>query len=93
MKGKIEINIWKSDCHVNFEALRKTLIEIAILRMMDPLRNELVLCSSANDMAIGAILMQENRTIAYEFKKLNNVKLNYPVHKKWLLAIIHASKV
>jgi ribonuclease HI len=60
---------------------------------MDPLKCGLVLCTDASDMAIGAVLMQEGRVIAYESRKLNNAELNYPVHEKELLAIIHALKV
>ncbi len=37
--------------------------------------------------------MQEGKVIAYESKKLNNAKVNYLVHVKELLAIIHALKV
>ena len=44
-------------------------------------------------MAIGAILMQDGKVIAYESRKFNNAELNYPVHEKELLVIIHALKV
>ena len=49
---------------------------------MDPLKGRLVLCTNANDMAIGAIMMQKNRVITYESRKLSNTELNYPVHEK-----------
>ena len=60
---------------------------------MDPLKNMLVLCTYASDMAIDVVLMQEGRLIVYEFKKLNNAELNYDVYEKELLVIIHALKV
>ena len=60
---------------------------------MDPLKGGLVLCIDASDMGIGVVLMQEGRVIAHESKLLNNVELDYPVHEKELLAIIHALKV
>ena len=45
-------------------------------------------------MAIGTIMMQDGKVIAYESKKLSKAKLNYPVHDyKKILAIIHALKV
>ena len=53
----------------------------------------LILGTYAIDMAIGFVLMQEGRVITYESKKLNNTELNYSVHEKELLAIIHALKV
>ena len=60
---------------------------------MDPLKGGLVLCTDASDMAIGVVLIQEGRVIAYESKKFNNIELNYSIHETELLAIIHALKV
>ena len=60
---------------------------------MDPLKRGLFLCTNASDMAIGVVLMQEGKVIAYKFKKLNNAELNYPVHEKELFALIYALKV
>ena len=60
---------------------------------MDPLKGGLLLGTYANDMAIGATMMQEGRVTVYESRKLSNAELNYPVHEKELLAIIHALKV
>ena len=51
------------------------------------LKKGFLLWTNANDMAIGATLMQEGKAIAYKSRKLNNVELNY------LLAIIYALKV
>jgi hypothetical protein len=93
LKRKSERIIWTRDCHESFEALMKTLTEAPVLTIVDPLKGGLVLCTDASDMAIGDVLMQEGRVIAYESKELKNVELNYPVHEKQLLAIIHALKV
>jgi hypothetical protein len=57
-----------SDCHVDFKALKKTLTEIAVLRMMDLLEKGLVLCTDVSDMAIGFILMQEYMVLLMKLK-------------------------
>jgi hypothetical protein len=59
---------------------------------MDALKGGLILCTNANDMVIGVILMQEGMVIVYRYKNLNNAWLNYPIHEEELLAIIHALK-
>ena len=81
LKGKFERIVWTSDCHASFEALKKDLTKTLVLNIMDLLRGGLVLCTDANDMAIGAIMTQEGMVIAYESRKLCNAKLNYPVHE------------
>ena len=73
--------------------MKKTLTKSLVLKILDALKDGLVLCTNVSDMTIGVIMIQEDRVIAYESKKLNNVVLNYPVHDKELLAIIHALKV
>ena len=44
-------------------------------------------------MAIGAVLNQEGRPVAFESKKLSLVQQNWPVHEQELYAIIHALKI
>lgn len=93
-KGKkFEQTTWAIDCHANVEALKEALSEATILQIVHPLKNKLVLCTYANDMTIGVIVMQEGMVIAYESRKLNNAELNYSIHEKKLLAIIHTLKV
>ena len=49
---------------------------------MDPVKKNIILYTNASDLAIGAVLMQDKEIIAYEYRKLNSVELNYPVHEK-----------
>jgi hypothetical protein len=53
------------DCHASLEALKKALTITPVLRIMDFLKDGLVLCTNANDMAVGVVLMQEDKVIAY----------------------------
>ena len=52
--------------------------------------------TDASDFAVGAILMQEHEAklhpVAYTSWKMRGAELNYPVHEKEMLAVIHAYK-
>jgi len=53
--------------------------------------------TDASDFAIGAVLSQNHgkgdQPIAFESRKLSSAKLNYPIHEKELLAIVHAIRL
>ena len=57
LKDKFEIITWSRDYHESFEALKKPLTEAPDLRIMNPLKSMLVLCTYASDMAIGVVLI------------------------------------
>ena len=62
-----------------------------VLDIFDP--NELfVLEMDANGDAIGMILMQGGRPIAFKSKKLDRARRNYSAYERELLAIVHALK-
>jgi hypothetical protein len=63
-----------------------------VLKVIDPRTNGIVLCTDVRDLALGVILMQKRLVIAYESRKLNIVKLNYPNYENELLVVIHALK-
>ncbi|GJP34398.1 hypothetical protein CLOM_g18845 [Closterium sp. NIES-68] len=79
-----------------FDELRFFLMSSPMLRIADPPRPFEVL-TEASDFVIGAILLQDFgdglQPIAYESRKLQAAKRNYPVHDKEMLAIVHAFKV
>ena len=45
----------------------------------------------ASSIAIGAVLLQDERPIAFESKKLNRSQQNYSTYEHELFAIVHAS--
>ena len=57
-------------CKIFFLILQPP-IPIPIFEIMDPLEGGLVLCTNVNDMAIDAILMQEDKVTAYHPKMHN----------------------
>ena len=47
--------------------------------------------TDASDTAVGGVLMQNHRPIAYFSKSLNTAERNYPTHDRELLAIVLSS--
>ena len=93
LKGKNYVIDWTPDCNLSFQTLKLVLTQTPVLTIINPLKGNIILCIDASDLAIGAVLMQDKKVVAYESRKLNTVELNYPVHEKELLAIIHSLKV
>jgi hypothetical protein len=50
--------------------LKNAITFIPILKVINPKIGGIILCTNANDLAIGAMLMQKRQIIAYESKKL-----------------------
>ncbi|CAI5460568.1 unnamed protein product [Closterium sp. Yama58-4] len=76
--------------------MKQSLTSSPTLSYPDPTRPYVVV-TDASDQAIGAVLLQDQgrglQPIAYESRKLRGAELNYPIHDKEALAIIHAYKV
>ena len=92
LKGKSNMIDWTPECDESFQTLKSLLTQTLVLTIMEFLKGNIILCTDASDLAIGAVLMQDKKIIAYESRKLNSAELNYPVHEKELLAVIHSLK-
>ena len=49
--------------------------------------------TDASDFALGAILLQEGKAVAYESRVLNGAERNYHTTDRELLAVLHALEV
>src|SRR4051812_36700374 len=49
--------------------------------------------TDASDFAVGAVLSQDGKPVAFESRQMSPAEKNYAVHEKELLAIVHALKV
>jgi hypothetical protein len=84
---------WGEQQEESFTNLKQKLASTPVLTLPDP---ELpwIIASDASDKAIGAILMQDKgagpQPVAFESRRLQGAELNYAVHEKETLAVIHA---
>jgi hypothetical protein len=82
---------WTEEAEKSFNMLKRKIIEQPILVLPDFQKTFQVKCD-ASEFAIGAVLSQEDRPIAYFSEKLNEVKVKYSTYGKEFYAIIHALK-
>ena len=75
-----------------FTKLKRCLTAAPVLLVANP-NQPFTVTTDASDYAIGAVLSQNqergDQPIAYESRKLSSHELNYAIHEKELLAIVH----
>ncbi|CAI7792436.1 unnamed protein product [Closterium sp. NIES-53] len=88
--------VWGEEAEADFQELKNFLVSPPVLLITDPSKPFKVVTDASN-LAIGAVLLQDFgnglQPIAYESRKLQAAKRNYPIHDKEMLAIIHAFKL
>jgi hypothetical protein len=82
---------WTTEAEKSFNLLKRKITEQPVLVLLDFQKTFQVKCE-ASGFAIGAVLSQEDRPIAYFSEKLNEVKLKYSTYDKEFYAIIQALK-
>jgi hypothetical protein len=88
--------VWTQECQAAFESVKHSLTHAPVLAMPDfskPLEVVTDASGSQKGGALGAVLMQEGRVIAYESRTLNAAELNYTTTEQECLAVVHALKV
>jgi hypothetical protein len=84
--------VWDRLCAGAFDGLKTALSTAPVLALPDPkLPYELVTDSCG--YGVGAVLMQEEKPVAYYSQKMNQAERNYVNHEQELLAVIAALKV
>jgi hypothetical protein len=74
-----------------FEALKLALSTAPILKLPDFDQSFEVVVDASN-IAIGAVLLQQKRPVAYESKKLSSTKMKWTTTERELYAAVHALK-
>jgi hypothetical protein len=82
---------WEEACDEAFEKLKGILVKALVLKLPD-FDKEFEIHSNASDFAIGGVLMQEGRPVAFESKKLSETEQRWPTHEKEMWAVIHCLK-
>jgi len=82
---------WEGACDKAFETLKGILMKALVLKLPD-FDEDFEIHSDASDFAIGGVLMQEGRPVAFESKKLSEMERRWPTHEKEMWAVIHCLK-
>jgi hypothetical protein len=72
---------WEEACNEAFETLKGILVKAPVLKLPD-FDKEFEIHFDASDFAIGGVLVQEGRPVAFESKKLSETKRRWPTHEK-----------
>lgn len=80
---------WTSPQESAFNILKQVMTEAPVLAIFDSSK-KIAVHTDASQSAVGAVLMQDSRPIAFESRKLSSAEINYPIHEKEQSAIVHA---
>ena len=80
---------WTPECQASFERLKQALCSAPVLKLPDITRPFTVI-SDASLHGTGAVLMQDDRAVAYTSKKFNQAERNYHTTDQELLGVIRA---
>jgi len=83
---------WTEQCQKAFEMLKQKLTEAPLLILPD-FDKPFEVIADASQFAIGAILVQEGRPVAFESRRLTPAEEHYITKERELLAVIHALTV
>ena len=83
---------WDSECERSFRTLKKCLTSAPVLTLPDGVDN-FVICTDASNQGYGAVLMQNDKVVAYASRQLKVHEKNYPTHDLELGAVVFALKV
>ena len=79
LKGKGKTFEWGEDQKKSMQKLKVAIATTPILYIVDP-NKPFVVETDASNFAVGAVLTQEGRPIAFESKKLDHTQQNYSVY-------------
>ncbi len=82
---------WDEACNKTFGTLKGILVKAPVLKLPD-FDKGFEIHSDTSDFAIGGVLVQEGRLVAFESKKLSETERRWPTHEKYMWAIIHCLK-
>jgi len=83
---------WSDECEASFQRLKAALTMAPVLVFPTGLGPYTVYCD-ASRIGLGAVLIQDDKVIAYASRHLKVHEKNYPVHDLELAAIVHALKI
>jgi hypothetical protein len=82
---------WEEACDETFGTLKGILVKALVLKFPD-FDKKFDIHFDAPDFAIGGVLVQEGRPVAFKSKKLGETERRWPTHEKEMWAVIHCLK-
>jgi hypothetical protein len=79
---------WEEACNEAFETLKGILVKAPVLKLPD-FDKDFEIHSDASDFAIGGVLVQDGRPVAFGRKKLSETERRWPTHEKEMWVVIH----
>ncbi len=79
LKKSFETYEWDEACNEAFETLKNILVKTHVLKLLD-FDKDFEIHSNAFNFAIGGILMQDGRPVAFESKKLSEIERKWPTN-------------
>ena len=81
--------LWTPSCQKAFEWVKKALQEAPVL-LMPSFHKPFEIRADASGTGIGAVLLQNDRPVAYESRRFKPAECNYTVGEQEMLAVVHA---
>jgi len=81
--------IWSEACQKAFDEVKHALTHAPVLALPDVTLPFVVVCDASME-GLGAVLMQQQRLLAYESRCLTPPEINYTTSEQELLAVVHA---
>ncbi|GFS10371.1 Pol polyprotein [Elysia marginata] len=82
---------WEDQQEKAFDKLKDLCVKAAVLQYFDVNKPVEVHCD-ASSTGLGAVLVQDNKPVAYSFRSLTDTETRYAKIEKEMLAIVHACK-
>lgn len=80
--------IWTSKCKQAFEQIKLALTSAPVLKLPDDDSEFEIICD-ASGVGLGAVLLQNNRPVAFDGRKLTDVEQKWPPTEQEMLAVVH----
>jgi hypothetical protein len=84
--------VWGVEQQEAFDKIKKVISEAILLTYPDPLKWFHIYPDASSKHAMGAVLVQEGKTISTFLRKFNEAQLKYTVTEQELLAILESCK-
>jgi hypothetical protein len=82
---------WDEACDEAFETLKGILVKAPVLKLLD-FDKDFEIHFDTFDFAIGGVIVQDGKPVAFESKKLSETERRWPTHEKEMWAVIHCFK-